>query len=405
MKRDLFDTLLTHSQQREHTILVGARQTGKSTLLRQLADAMQPSQPNLVLLNLERRPILNDLNENPEAIFRYLPGGSDNQRAVVLLDEVQYLTDPAHFLKLLYDEHADRLKIVATGSSAFYIDRQFSDSLAGRKRVFRLPTLSFSEFLRFRNADSLARELEIWHTQPTYRSPQNDQLRVFLDEYLTYGGYPAVVLEPDPLEKVARLAEIRDSFVSRDIADAGIAIRDQTRFYQLMQLVASQTGSLLNSNELATTLRLNHATVEQYLYVLQTCFHISLLRPFFQNLRKELTKMPKVYFNDFGLRNSLLNYFALPAERSDRGNLLENYVYRRLSDRYPAEQLNFWRTADGNEVDFVVREGTMGGQSIDVKFAAGQIRPAQYRKFTEAYPLFPLRFVSYTEPEAGLWEL
>jgi uncharacterized protein len=101
----------------------------------------------------------------------------------------------------------------------------------------------------------------------------------------------------------------------------------------------------------------------------------------------------------------LLNYFALPTERTDRGNLLENYVYRRLSDRYPAEQLHFWRTADGNEVDFVVREGATGGQSIEVKFADGQIRPAQYRKFTKEYPLFPLRFVSYTEPEKGLWGL
>ncbi|WP_345263515.1 ATP-binding protein [Nibrella viscosa] len=394
IRRKRYDDLRSHLRKREHTILIGARQTGKSTLLAQVAETLAAEGETVVSLNLERKEILLDLNQSPDNLFRYIPQNRP-QRVYVLIDEIQYLSDPTNFLKLLYDEYADWLKVVATGSSAFYIDRQFRDSLAGRKRIFDLQTLDFEEFLLFKNQENLAGELRLLRAGDLQKSVLEVQLWTALEEYMTYGGYPAVVLEPNEADKQERLRELRDSFVNRDILEAGIT--DETKFYRLLILLASQTGNLLNTNELATTLRLTHATTDEYLYVLQKCFHISLVRPFFQNLRKELIKMPKVYLNDLGLRNVLINYFAPLEQRADKGALLENYVYRRLTEQYPNDQVKFWRTADGNEVDFVVEETGLGGKAIEVKFSATEASPTKYRKFTETYPAFPLQFYTWRD--------
>lgn len=372
IQRTKYDELLLHIPKREHTVLIGARQTGKSTLLKQLADNLRTTNQTVVLLTLERRDILLDLNQNPEHIFKYIVQPA-NERAVVLIDEIQYLNDPTHFLKLLYDAYSDRLKIVATGSSAFYIDRQFRDSLAGRKRNFELYTLDFDEFLLFKNQQALRQDLALLRTGQLQKSPLNAELWIALEEYLTYGGYPAVVLQSTPDEKIERLREMRDSFVRRDILEAGIS--DETKLFRLMILLASQSGSLLNTNKLANTLRLTHAATDQFLYTLQKCFYVGLVKPFYQNVRKELIKMPKVYFLDLGLRNVLINYFAPLDQRADKGALLENYVYRRLLEQYPGDQLKFWRTADGNEVDFVVEETAFGGKAVEVKFNPREANP------------------------------
>lgn len=107
--------------------------------------------------------------------------------------------------------------------------------------------------------------------------------------------------------------------------------------------------------------------------------------------------MPKVYFNDLGLRNVLINYFAPLEQRADKGALLENYAYRRISEQYPKDQIKFWRTADGNEVDFVVEETAFGGKAIEVKFNPTEANSNKYKKFTEAYPHFPLQFYAWRE--------
>ena len=396
--RSLYPDLLNHIPEKECTILIGARQTGKSTLLKQLQEALLKEGETVVLVNLERKDILLELNESPENILRYFP--TKGTRNYLLIDEVQYLQDPTNFLKLLYDEHAPNLKIIATGSSAFYIDRQFKDSLAGRKKIFELPTLDFEEFLLFKNQETLLTEYQSLKKRTKQKSTAEQQLWTALDEYINYGGYPAIVLETKVAAKIERLQEIRDSFVKRDILEAGIT--DETKFFRLLIILASQIGNLVNINELANTLGLTHAATENYLYVLRKCFHIELVKPFFSNARKELVKMPKVYFNDLGLRNVLVNYFSPLEQRADKGPLFENYVFRSLADQIDNDKIKFWRTADGNEVDFVLEENNKQGRAIEVKFnlpagQAGQAEanPKKYKKFTELYPQYPIQFFSW----------
>lgn len=378
-----------HLSKKEFTILIGARQIGKSTLLKQLFDDLNQKGQTVYFLNLDRKEILDELNESPENLFKICPLQLD-KKIIVFIDEIQYLNDATTFIKLLFDEYSDRLKVVATGSSAFYIDKQFNDSLVGRKRIFQMGTLDFEEFLLFKGRNDLVDEVLKLKNKKKTKSIQENVIWAYMDEFVNYGGYPAVVLENDISQKIELLKDIRDSFIKRDILESGIT--DETKFYRMLMLLASQSGNLLNVNEISNTLRITNATVENYLYVLQKCFHITLKKPFYNNLRKELTKMPKVYINDLGLRNVLINYFSPLEQRADKEMVLENLSFRLLSERYDQDQIKYWRTADGNEVDFVVETSYLKGFAVEVKFNEQEIKPNKYNKFTQNYPDFPLEF-------------
>jgi uncharacterized protein len=392
MKRKQYESIKNHLEQREFTIITGARQIGKTTILKQLQRELEQENQPAVFLNLDRKNILSDLNDSPENIFNYIANDAAN-RTVILIDEIQYLQDPTNFVKLLYDEYADKIKIVATGSSAFYIDKNFKDSLAGRKKIFELKTLDFEEFLTFRDEPKLVHELLKLREKKVKNSIFETQLWTYLEEYLTYGGYPAVVLENNISNKKDRLYELRDSFLKRDILESGV--NNEEKFYKMCILLAGQIGNLLNTNELAKTLQMSNPTVENYLYILQKCFHISLIKPYHNNLRKELTKMPKVFFNDIGLRNTMLENFGKFDLKIDKGEILENLIFRRLSEKYPINQLKFWRTTEGNEVDFVVDENQGTSQAFEVKFSETEIKTKKYAMFQQAYPEVEFRFLSW----------
>jgi predicted AAA+ superfamily ATPase len=386
--RKKYTELINHIPKKEFTILIGARQIGKSTLQKQIAAELIAQGESVYSINLERKNVLHELDQDPENLFKYCPL-ADGKKIIVMIDEVQYLKDASGFLKLLYDEYADRVKIFATGSSAFYIDKDFKDSLAGRKRIFRMPTLDFDEFLDFKGRPDLLADLHSLQKGEKQKSVYENIFWALLDEYLNYGGYPAVVLENDFAGKKELLKEIRDSYIKRDILESGVS--DQDKLYRLLMVLASQSGNLLNVNELSNTLRMNNSTIESYLYILQKCFHISLVKPFYNNLRKELIKMPKIYINDSGLRNILINYFAPIEQRADKGVLLENYVFRKLFEKHESDQVRFWRTTHGNEVDFVVETSFQKGYAVEVKFQENESKLSRYKTFTTAYPDFPLQ--------------
>jgi len=392
MKRNLFEILKNHVEKKECTVLTGARQTGKSTLLRQLESFCKGKNIPTLFLNLENKNLLVELNESPLNVLKFLP--ETDRRVVVFIDEIQYLEDPSNFLKLLYDEYAKSVKIVATGSSAFYIDKTFKDSLAGRKRIFHLYTCSFDEHLKLRNKEELYAELMRIKSNSTAKSLHIKLLQQEWNNYMIYGGYPAAVVEPDSKEKIAYLKEIRDSFVKRDILESGV--QNETAFYNLFRIIAAQTGSLVNVNELSSSLKIKNETLNNYLYILQKCFHIALIRPFSQNLRKELTKMPKVFLLDNGLRNCLVNNFELPTFRLDKGDIWENMYFRLLLEKYEVDDISFWRTTEGNEVDFIMSR-IENPYAVEVKYDKNAIKENKYKLFIDNYPDIPLHF-AWIEP-------
>lgn len=400
-KRHIDDKIRAHIYKKEYTIITGARQVGKTTLLRQFYRELKKEGNKVFYLSFENIDVLNALNEHPEKIFNFIERPIDplekdasfEERIYLLLDEIQYANDPSGFMKYLFDTYLSHLKIIATGSSAFYTDKKFKDSLAGRKKIFHLNPLNFQEYLEFSGRKDLSDEVQTVRDRKDYISLKKQEIEEYFDDYLVYGGYPAVVLEDDTDLKKEILLELRDSYIKRDILESGI--RNEMDFYNLMKILAGQTGNLVNKNELSKTLRIHLSTIENYLSTLEKCFHIALVKPFHKNLRKEIVKMPKVYFNDLGLRNALLNRFSGINEREDTGALLENYVYQRLVQIYPQEEIKFWRTADGNEVDFVVSSDYKNGKAYEVKTSSIEYKPTKYKKFTENYPNINMSIIAY----------
>ncbi len=132
------------------------------------------------------------------------------------------------------------------------------------------------------------------------------------------------------------------------------------------------------------TLRIKSDTVSNYLHILQKCFHLALINPFFRNLRKELTKMPKGFLLDSGLRNSLLNNFQQIPDRMDKGEIWETAFFKALAYKYGWDEVFYWRTADGNEVDFVLPQ-IETPFAVEAKYDEAAIKHSKYKKFQEAY--------------------
>jgi len=391
--RKIYQTLLDHLPRKEFAIITGARQTGKTTLIEQLKQEFDKVKQENYMLSAEDPVLLKTLNEHPENIFQFIPQ-PENKRIILFIDEIQYLENPSNFLKLLFDKYKGNLKIYATGSSAFYIDKKFNDSLAGRKRLFQLNTLNFEEFLNFKTGDKkIINELGIIRSDKNYISLERKKIENYFREFLTFGGYPAVVLATSTEDKLLILKEIWQSYLKRDISDS--RIKNENKFYSLLKILAHQSGNLLNIHELANTLQMSVTSVENYIYVLRKSFHISLVRPFYKNIRKELTKMPKVYFNDLGFRNIILNSFNPVQDKIDKGEIIENYVFQRLVDLHEIDNLKYWRTTSGNEIDFVVSTSYEKGYAIETKFNSAAFKEKKYQKFTENYPAYPLSVRAY----------
>ena len=387
--RDLTIKIKSYLPKDEILLIVGPRQAGKTTVLHQIESFLKKKNDICYFLNLEDPDYLSLLNESPKNLFRIFPVDF-KKKTFLFIDEVQYLNDPSNFLKYFFDEYKGKIKIIASGSSAFYLDKRFKDSLAGRKVIFNLLPLCFREFLRFGNQNKLS--------QADFQNltlSEKEKIILFYQEYLIYGGYPRVVLSSSE-EKSEVLRDIAYSYIKKDIYESNI--RQDEVFYKLFKILAGQTGNLVNNSELADTLDVSRAAIDNYLYIMQKSFHIILVKPFYKNIRKELTKMPKIYFVDLGLRNFFKNDFRTYQSREDKGGLLENAVLREILEKYPKEQVNFWRTIEQKEIDFIINSQL----ALEVKSQVRSVKIRNYRTFLENYPDIKLNFVCLDCPKSKI---
>lgn len=380
--REIFSAIKKALLKDEFIILTGARQTGKTCLLIMLKNFLEAKGRACYYFNLENPAYLKLLNKHPYNIFELMPDSKSKQ--YVFIDEIQYLNNPTNFLKLLYDEKREQIKIIASGSSAFYIDKKFKDSLVGRKFLFEIYPLNFDEFLVFNQENELLerknKKLSVYY---------KEKLIKLWNKYLIYGGYPKVVLAGSDDSQRIILEDIASSYIKKDISDAGI--KNVDKYFSLLKIIAGQTGELLNSQELANTLNIAHKTVEEYLYTMKKSYQIALVKPYYKNLRKELTKMPKAYFYDLGLRNLLLNNFNPINKRADKGAYLENIVFREfLGTTKDINKIKFWRTQDKKEIDFVI-----GNEAFEIKFNLREAKEGKYKQFKNFYPDIKLEFLTY----------
>ena len=342
----------------EIIVLNGPRQTGKTCLLKLLKNDLETQKiekERIFYLNLEDIEILNELNISPKNIFNYIK--IKNKKNYFLIDEIQYLDNPSNFLKYLYDEHKDKIKLIVTGSSSLKLKAKMQDSLAGRKIVFQIDPLCFEEFLQFKKMNNFLRLLEKIKNLSYLKKSKiplkiQNEFKNLLDEYMLFGGMPKVVLTDDCEDKKILLKNYVNDYINKDVRYIG-KIDNLLKFNQTIKIIANQIGNLFNINELSNSLNISRKEVENYLNLLEYTFVLYKLPPYYKNIRSQIIKMPKIYFFDLGIRNQILNNFVKLPDRSDNGNLFENFIFLELKKIINKENIYFYRTIHKAEIDFI----------------------------------------------------
>jgi hypothetical protein len=337
-------------------VILGARQVGKSTLMQAITKELNQK---MLWLDGENSDV-HALFEQPDS-QRLRDLVKDNK--ILVIDEAQKIDKIGSILKLYADYHKD-IQVIASGSSAFELKDKLNEPLTGRKFEYHLYPLSFSEMAEHHGMLTETR---------------------LLTKRMVYGYYPEIVTMPDNEERILRF--LSDSYLYKDIF-LYKGLKRPEKILDLLRLLAWQIGSEVSYNELSNTLGIDNQTVETYIQFLEQTFIVYKLNAYNRNQRNELKKTKKIYFNDLGIRNALINDFRDVQIRSDIGSLFENYVINemRKQNDYLRKHahLYFWRSADQREVDLILdKNGVLN--AFEIKWSdTKKIRLT--KSFTNLYP-------------------
>ena len=211
-----------------------------------------------------------------------------------------------------------------------------------------MSSVTFSEFVNYKTNNKYKNRLQRFFEIETSKT------KLYLDEYIRYGGYPAVIATTKSSRKKEIMDEIFTSYVSKDISYL-LDVRHPDKFVRMLQLLSVQAGSIMNYSQLASDVGVRVETFKNYLWYAEQTFIINIVSPFFTNRKKEITKSPTVYFNDIGLCNYLRG--SIDNSRIE-GMIFQNFVFLLLKQIYqkPLAKINFWRSKEKAEVDFIVHK-------------------------------------------------
>ena len=308
-------------------VIMGARQVGKSTLLRQMLGERQ----DVIWMNGDDLDIQELFSNMTSTRIRAILGS----KRILVIDEAQRRSDIGLRLKLITDQVPD-VQVIATGSSSFELASKVNEPLTGRKREFRMYPLTFGEMVQ--------------HTQFL------DEVRM-IPHRMVYGYYPEVVCTPG--DERAILKELSDSYLYKDVLSLD-SINKPDKLVRLLKALALQIGSQVSYNEIGTLIGLDSKTVERYVDILEKSFIVFRLGTFSRNLRNELKASRKIYFWDLGIRNAVIGNLAQIENRTDAGELWENFVIaermKRNAYKGSFAQSYFWRTRQQHEIDYLEEE-------------------------------------------------
>lgn len=342
---------------RKLLLLLGPRQTGKTTLVRKIAGQFEGK--TLYLTGDDPAVRRRLTNVGIEALRPLLQGYD-----LLVLDEAQRIQNIGITLKLMTD-HIQSTQVIATGSSSFELANQINEPLTGRKMEFYLYPVCWQE----------------WVNHTGLFAAENG-----LEQRLLYGMYPEVLTRPG--QELEVLAGLASDNLYRDLLSFS-PIRKPELLEQLLQALALQLGSEVSYNELSNLLKVDKQTVSNYIRALEQAYVIFRLGPFSRNLRNEIASTRKIYFYDNGIRNALISNFSPLSLRQDKGALLENFL---ISERLKRNQYMrrhfvntyFWRTRQGQEIDYL--------EESDGRISAFEMKwtfkrpPSAPTAFASAYP-------------------
>lgn len=352
--REIFKQLEPEIETKEVTVMTGMRRVGKTTALTHLYSLV--TSENKAMLDLENplhRKVFEE--ENYDIVWSNLKqfGITNATKAYIFLDEVQNLPEISRVVKYLYD-HWD-VKFFLTGSSSYYLCNLFPESLAGRKIIFEMFPLTFAEFLVFKQ---ITREKMTSFAQMD--SEKNlvsfEQLHGYYKEFLSFGGFPSVVLEENYDRKRVMISEIFTSYFEKDAKNLA-DFKDMSKLRDLILLLIPRVGSRIEIGKIANTLSVSRETVYNYLSFLEQTYFLSLLPRFSKSIDRQAAGSKKVFLCDTGMVNVLGN--------ASEGQLFEQSVFQNLR---PNHTLSFYEKEKGSEIDFIVD----GSTALEVKVQANK---------------------------------
>ncbi|MFM7488073.1 MAG: ATP-binding protein [Cytophagales bacterium] len=359
LPRVLLQPVLKALHPNKVVLLLGARRTGKTYLVKQIME--QSKNKKFLLLNGEDVEVQRQLMQREVSHYRALTQGYD----VVVIDEAQKIPEVGMVLKLMVDE-VKGIRLLVTGSSMFDLKNKLGEPLTGRKKDFLLYPLAQLEYAQIEN--------------PIERSQ-------LLTDKVIYGCYPELLHQKTQQQKRDYLRELVNAYLYKDIL-ALENLRNADKLTDLLKLIAWQIGQEVSIEELGRNISMSKNTVERYLDLLTKVFVLFKVQGYNRNLRKEVVKTKRWYFHDNGIRNAIIANFQPLSQRNDIGMLWENYL---ASERLKVQQYKsihgtnyFWRTHDRQEIDWVEeRDGKLFGYEFKWSESKGSAKPPKAWK--EAY--------------------
>ena len=349
-------------------VLTGARQVGKTTLVRHVLDSQR-----VTMLNFDVP--FDTARFKAAAVLPPADGlKSLGDPEYLVIDEAQREPDTARIVKGWHDSKLP-VKIILLGSSALNLLSQTTESLTGRNRKLLLPPMTIREMLAAESWYNAA------YPDTILDREMAPQFRSFLLKSMVFGCYPEVITSND---KMPLLRNLAGDYLWKDILQLG-SVKTPDLIRRLLVLLAYQTGSEISVNEISSQLAMARQTVERYLDLLEETFVIFRLNSFSTNPRKEIAKGKKIFFWDTGIRNAILNQFDSSELRPDIGALFENFLIAEIMKRNvlranPAE-LYFWRSRGRAEVDLVLKDGNQL-HGFEIKWSRSR---KTARTFEDAY--------------------
>lgn len=349
IQRDIIHKINPWIWENKIIILKWPRQVGKTTLLKEIKDNLDRTGNKTLYFSTDLE-LGNSIFLQSKNFINFIKTQLPEEgKLFIFLDEFQYIKNAWIFLKGVFDELKEHIQLIVSGSSSLEITKN-TEFLTGRKVEFQISGISFLEYINYTSKYTY-KKYDLWEIFTVWFDV--DDIKIHLLDYLNWWSYPEVCTVDDISKKEIILKEIIATYISKDISWF-MKIDNITWFNNLIRILANQIGNLVNKSDFSNTLDLDTRKLNYFIEILEWTYIIDLIRPYFTNIRKEISKMPKVYFNN----PWVINYFQgkkLESIDTLDGAFVENFVYLLLKDDFNKNDIYYYRTISKSEIDFLIK--------------------------------------------------